>query len=471
MGDSGGSGGTGRAAYDRDTPTNSDPNPERSLRAPKSERDTTWQIGVGFLGILALLAGLFLVFFAPGPGASTSTTFVAPSTTTVSTPGSTPTTVTGTATTVSSTPGSPQRGSDVIDTALLGAGVVLVLCAIFYRRITKITLGGAEIDLSAAESALGDSTVKDTLAAAKTTASDDPDSRGLRLDTDLQTLAQTKPQRAATLAWERLDDRLQRVERQTLEARPTISDKRWLGGRWTIQGLVDVGALNGRTADFCIAVISAASELREGATATTDEWRHLYDLIDVAWTVLSPPMVFRARVEHELQTFGYKVRRATDQPSNQVTDLLVTRAASVGTLRLVTRAATNTDHAWLDESVKRMSASDHEGPRLIVVPTISNSLAGMVSDAQQAAPKASKSGLVFRTANDSEPTGARPTRLILRTDLNEQRREVRISKLRRLRATIQARIYQDGAVPTIGDLVAALGGPTLDVSNADATQA
>jgi hypothetical protein len=433
---------------------------QRASSAAKQRKDGRKVAALLVLGGAAVLLGLYLVLLAHGPGKTTSTTFVGPATMTKPGPGSRTSTVTGTATTVTSVPGRPQRGSDTIDAALLGAGSVLVLCAIFYRRIVKITIAGTEIDLSPAESALRDSTVKDALATAQETPDDELGSRGAPLRLELRDRAKIDPQGAVAEFLPELDGRLMRLEEQTLED-PSPADERRLGDVWTIRRLVEVGALQAKTADFCIAVLTAVSKLKAGATATTDDWRQLFELLGATWTVLSPPLLFRARVEHELQARGYQVDRALDPPRGELMDLFVSNRRGGQTLRVATSAAMNLNHVWLDKELWRFSNTDHSGPKLIVVPTLTRSLGGLQQDALRTKPKSSGPTATYGLLSMSKPTEEAPTRLVVRTAPTN---DLAVWTLGALRAEIDVRGASDGHLPAIDTLAAPTSAPTFNVS-------
>jgi hypothetical protein len=117
--------------------------------------------GAGFLGCVVAL-----VLAASGPGKTTTTTDAPPITTTSSsssTPtGSTSTSATVTAetkagyarTTVTVRPSSQPVGSDTLDVALLGIGIVLVLSGAFYARLTEVDFpGGGGLKLGPVASA------------------------------------------------------------------------------------------------------------------------------------------------------------------------------------------------------------------------------------------------------------------------------------------------------------------------------
>jgi hypothetical protein len=127
---------------------------------------TRWLLVI--LGAACMGFAVALVAVFPGPGQSTTTTD-APAVTTSSSSSSTPMSSTSTAATQTSTisvkgvayartivtakPGSPQRGSDAFDVALLGIGVVLVLSGAFWNRLAEIDFpggGGIKLNPSAA---------------------------------------------------------------------------------------------------------------------------------------------------------------------------------------------------------------------------------------------------------------------------------------------------------------------------------
>jgi hypothetical protein len=120
-------------------------------------------IGLALAGCLFVLAGVLLVFFGTGGGpssvtthASTNPTSTTTTTTPAASPGGTPTvnsTVTGggTVTKVRAVPGRPARGSDTLETFLIGYGAILILCGVFYDRIKKVDLpGGGGFELTPA---------------------------------------------------------------------------------------------------------------------------------------------------------------------------------------------------------------------------------------------------------------------------------------------------------------------------------
>ena len=436
------------------------------------------------LGVIALAAGADLVVGARGPGQSVTTTTVTPAIATATTattvttvipptkPGAATTTTATSVTTaptptsktvVTASPGHQQVGSDALDTLLLAAGAVLVLCAVSYDRISKISFGGAEIDLTArAQNALQQSSMSGALASARQLAtSGAPDLKGL--SARLRRQSMTSPRRATDAALDQLDERLELIECQTLEVRLLGSGARWLGGHWTIAELVHAGALDGGSASFCVAVLDIAQELEGPAAVTRAEWVELFELVDDAYTVLSPAMLFRSRVEHELRGFGYGVARTTDQADEELSDLIVTLPHTPGApLRVSARTATDTNHKWLDTGTARLATREASGAKLLIVPSSSRSLDGLVQAATRLDPRPSPSGKTFREVQQ-EPAGNWPGAkgVVVRMDPQDETNEVLVVTLSAVRSFVRAHVGAIGEPPGGEALKSRLRGVTV----------